>query len=120
MRLIIAFLIASLCGVAYAKPASTSRGKAVAKEAYLRAKRGRKNFSRYRRSTRRRTVPKTKRRRDAVNKNTQKKTVKTQEKPTAPKRREQRVEAKNNKKALTSQKYNSMMLLWVEDILRQQ
>ena len=119
MRLIVAFLIASLCSVAYAKPASTSRGKALAKEAYLRAKRGRKNFSRYQRSTRRRTVPKTSTRKP--------KTVKrTTQKPTTPKRREQKVEDKNTtvnkKKSLTPRKryYNSMMLLWVDDILKQQ
>ena len=102
MRLIIAFLIASLCGVVYAKPIRTNRGKSVAKEAYPRAKRGRKNFSRYRRATK----PKTAKRKP--------------QKPPAPKRREQKVEAKNNKKVLTSQQYNRMMLLWIEDVIRKQ
>ena len=115
MRLIIAFLIASLCGVVYAKPNRTNRGKSVAKEAYPRAKRGRKNFSRYRRPVRRRTKP------------VKPKTAKRKpQKPPAPKRREQKVEAKNTtenkKKSLTPRKryYNSMMLLWVDDILKQQ
>ena len=109
MRLIIAFLIASLCGVVYAKPNRTNRGKSVAKEAYPRAKRGRKNFSRYRRPVRRRTKP------------VKPKTVKRKpQKPPAPKRRGQKVEAKNNKKVLTSQQYNRMMFLWIEDVIKKQ
>ena len=116
MRLIIAFLIASLCGVVYAKPSYTNRGKSVAKRAYPRAERGRKNFSRYRRSAKRRTVPIVKRRRGNINKTAKRKP----QKPTAPKQREQKVEAKNNKKVLTSQRYNRMMYLWINDVLKQQ
>ena len=46
MRLIIALLMAAVCSsMAYAKPTYIHLGKHVAKGAYPRAERGRKNFS---------------------------------------------------------------------------